>query len=202
MTAAEALAQTTGTRSYEEICEDSRIAVQTGDDAGWRIGDNAVEVTQRYGDHTLADYAREIGKPKSTVYESAQMSQFWLPQVRTELKEDCPNVTRSHMRKVLFMHDPDKARWAVEKCSERGWTVDQFGYILKRYKQLKGIGKPSAARERSATFEAELWRDGDESHEIFLTDIDWRKLIKIADKQDGVKFAVMVTWIENITTEP
>ena len=188
------LAQTTGTRTYEEICEDSRIAVQTSDDAGWHIGDNAIEITQRYGNHTLADYAREIGKPKSTVYEAASMSNYWTTQVRTELAEECPNVTRSHMRKVLFMHDPDKARWAVEKCSERGWTVDQFGYILKRYKSLKGIkGKPDTPQTVRVTFEAAGWNAGIANIGVFLNTDDLEPF-RNAVSHDGVTVEVTVTY--------
>lgn len=140
-------------RSYEEICEDSRISVGNGDDAAWKIGDNAVEIWLRWGDPnkepdevetdaSLADYAREIGIGKSTVHERKQMAEFWPLHVRTELKETCPNITRSHMRKTLPLHDLETAKWAVEKCSERGWTVDQFGYILHRYRRLKGDVQP------------------------------------------------------------
>jgi hypothetical protein len=142
-------------RSFDEICEDSRIAVSDSDAAAWRIGDNAVEVLARFNELTLADYAREIGKPKGTVAEYRQMSAMYNPRLRSEIADQCPNITRSHMRKVLFMHDPDKARWAVEKASDRGWTVDQFGYILKRYKRLKGIGRAAPPKPVVQTFEVD-----------------------------------------------
>ncbi len=129
-------------RSYEEICEESRIAVGTADDAAWRIGDNAVEVMARYNEVTLADYAMEIGKPKGTVAEYRQMSAYFDEDARAELSEICPNITRSHMRKVLSIKDKALGRSFVEHASMRGWTVDQFGLIMKRYRAMKGIGHP------------------------------------------------------------
>ncbi len=127
-------------RSYEEICEHSKSLGKVGDEAAWLLGDDALEVETRYGERSLDEFAMDIGKAKGTVREYRGMSGFWTPEVRAEIRENCPNVTRSHMRKALPLHNIDKAVWAVKKCGERGWTVDQFGYILKRYRQLTGVG--------------------------------------------------------------
>lgn len=141
-------------RTFDEICEESRTYVDVSDVAAWKIGDNAVEVLERYSDKTLTDYAMEIRKPKGTIAEYRSMSAYFDETARAEIFKTCPNISRSHMRKVLSIKDHALGRWAVEKCSARGWTVDQFGYILKRYKSLKGIGNPPRSTVTRVEFEA------------------------------------------------
>ena len=186
------LAQTTGMRSYEELCESSRILARHGDHALWRIGDNAIEVVDRFGTVTLADYAREIGKPKGTVYEAHSMAVMYNPQVRSEIEDECPNITRSHMRKCLSLHDPDKARSFVEHASMRGWTVDQFGLIMKRYRTLKGIGKPAAPRPVTETFYVTLHSGLGEGVTILVPDHE--RLWETVVQHPGAVVTVSVTW--------
>jgi hypothetical protein len=177
-------------RSFDEICEDSRIAVSDSDAAAWRIGDNAVEVLARFNALTLADYAREIGKPKGTIAEYRQMSAYFDQTARAELTDTCPNVTRSHMRKVLSIKDRAVGRAFVEHCSLRSWTVDQFGYILKRYKRLKGIGRAAPPKPVTATFEAGYDRNG-----IYLTTTeDGYALERLMIDHPAATLQIVVTW--------
>src|SRR5690554_5270033 len=118
------------TRTFEELCEAGRLATADGDAANWLIGDLACEIATTYAEHTLADFAREIGKPKGTVYEARQMSAFY-GSARAEIVAEYPNITRSHMRKCLPLRDIELARFALDKACTRGCTMDQFGYILK-----------------------------------------------------------------------
>lgn len=183
------------TRTYEELCEAGRLAVGSGDAASWLIGDLACEIVTTYSEHTLADFAREIGKPKGTVYEARQMSGFWDPSARAEICDEYPNLTRSHLRKCLPLKDIALARFALDKCSTRGWTVDQFGYILKRYRHMTGITpRPTpraSAPEPLATFEAQA-RKGITNAYVWMAPDDAKTLEDVCRAHPGARITVSV----------
>ncbi len=177
-------------RSFDEICEDSRTYVDVSDVAAWRIGDNAIEVLERYSDKTLADYAMEIRKPKGTIGEYRKMSAYFDKATRDELYATCPGISRSHMRKVLSIKDKVLGRSFVENAAKRGWTVDRFGYILKRYKQIKGIGTPPKPKPVRETFEATILFP---EHDILLEHFDWLKVEQLV-KEHAATVQIVVTW--------
>jgi hypothetical protein len=181
-------------RSYEELCDHARERAAVGDDALWDVGDDACEVETSYGEHNLDDFARNIGKPKGSVREYRQMSKFWTKSERAEILGDCPNVTRSHMRKAMPLKDPVKARWAVEKCSERGWTVDQFGYILHRYRRLKGDAVTKPVPPVRTSFAAAGWNaNRGDFASVFLTANDSTAFCA-ATNHEGATVTVLVEY--------
>lgn len=194
------LTTTTAPRSYMEICEHARMVGNVGDEAAWLVGDDACEVETRYGEHSLDEFARDIKKAKTSVYEYRRMSAFYQPSARAEIREMFPNVTRSHMRKCLPLKDLDRAMFALDKCSVRDWSVDQFGYILHRWRRLRGdVGRPVAPPPQSATFEANGYRlYGKDLATVFVKPED-AIAFRNAVGHEYATVSVVVTWTEKET---
>lgn len=193
---AELTTTNTAPRSYMEICEHARMVGNVGDEAAWLVGDDACEVETRYGEHSLDEFARDIKKAKTSVYEYRRMSAFYQPSARAEIREMFPNVTRSHMRKCLPLKDFDRAMFALDKCSVRDWSVDQFGYILHRWRRLRGdVGRPvTPPPMQSETFEATAQETGPD-----VRVADWFSFRECLRSHPAATVSVVVTWTEKET---
>lgn len=143
--------------SYEACCDNCREAVLEMDSRRWLIGDTASVIKTRYSEHTIEDFAREIGINKSTAYQYCKVAEFYEPSLRRRLLEDMPNITYTYLRDAMRLEDVDLAVEWLERCSTEGWSVDQAahqlaeklggnksnmgtkGDIVRRYKQEDGF---------------------------------------------------------------
>lgn len=111
------------------------LGIQDEDDLTelrWRQGDLAMLIDKRYGDDRLGSYAKAINVPIRTIRHRRQMSRFYENGTRYRFA----NAHYAHYREAMRLETPERALWALEKASQRGWTIERMGMILSRY--LKG----------------------------------------------------------------
>lgn len=110
----------------------------------WHQGDLAGLVEKRYRDDRLGSFAKAINTPVSTIKQRREMSAFYKKDTRYLFA----NLGYTHYRDAKRLGDVDKALWALEKASIRGWTTERMGMIISRY--LKGY-KPNAPAKLADT---------------------------------------------------
>lgn len=117
--------------TYEEICEWGRTAAANIDQGRWLIGDLALEVDKRYGKNTVADFAKQINVPVNRVKEYRTTCKFWQNSVRTDILDNNPVITYTHMRKAMRFKDVSIARRFIDECAGNAWTVERAGIEIK-----------------------------------------------------------------------
>lgn len=127
-------------QTYEEICDHSREVVGEIDERRWIVGDDALLIDTKYGEHTMDDFARDIGMNKSTVKGWKRVCEFYPKSIRGNLFEGYPNLTYSHMKDALRLKDLDEALVWLEQVSSEGWGPDKASHELT----LKLGEKPQA----------------------------------------------------------
>ena len=121
-----------GSLSYEEICDHSRQYVEEIDHKRWIVGDDACAIDTKYGDHTMQDFARDVGLNKSTLAGWKRVSEFYPDSIRRKLLGELANLTYSHYKDALRLKDLDEAVKWLEKVNDLGWSPDQASYELTK----------------------------------------------------------------------
>lgn len=116
--------------TYEEICDLCREANHEIDDRRWLIGDHALLIDKKYGDHTLDDFSRDIGMNKSTVRGWRRVADFYPESVRRNILNAFPNLTYAYFKDALRLKYLDEAIQWLERCSSEGWSADQASHEL------------------------------------------------------------------------
>jgi len=124
--------------TYESICDECRELVGQIDLRRWRVGDRAILIEKQYGEHTLDDFARDIGMNKNTVYGWRRVAEFYPEVVRRTILNAFPNLTYAYYKDALRCGDLDLAITWLEKVSAEGWSADQAAYKLTVARE-KGI---------------------------------------------------------------
>ena len=156
--------------TYESCCDYARAQGEELDARRWIIGDVANTVMERWQERTVSDFARDIGQPKSTVYQWAKVSLFYENSLRCRLLDNYSNLTYSHLRDALRLNDVDAAVAWLEAVSDNGWTVDEAtrrlteqlgretveqvpGEVVRKYTQEDGLYLVVKVTDDSAGFE-------------------------------------------------
>ena len=125
MTNTATLSATTRDDDYESLCERARLAGGSIDDAKWQIGDIALEVSTRYGEKNLTDFARDINRSRSSVYDYRRVSNRYDPYVRN-MYADSPNISWSHFQRAAKAPTLDKSLEWLELAANETLTVDDL----------------------------------------------------------------------------
>jgi len=131
-----------GVLSYEEICDHSRDKIEKMGLDRWAIGDDAALVDTKYGEHTMEDFARDIGGNKSTIAGYYRVSKFYPNIIRRKLLDNLPNLTYSHYKDALRLTDLDAAIAWLDEVAQAGWSPDKASYELTQ-RLGKDDDKPS-----------------------------------------------------------
>jgi hypothetical protein len=102
---------------WEEAVIEGIQARQQGDGTNWRIGDLALQMETRYGEHTLETYAEAIGVEYSTlrVYKAVSAAYEFVTRVT--------NVPWAHYREIYSRED--RLDW-LKKAAEGNWSRSQM----------------------------------------------------------------------------
>lgn len=130
--------------NYEDLCNFCRQLVFEVDTRRWQIGDAALEIESHYGEHTLADFARDIGANQSTIRGYKRVSAFYAQAFRRNLLEEYPNLTYTYFRDAVRLNDIDLALEWLEEVSAQGWTADD---AARRLTEKLGRQSPQASIE-------------------------------------------------------
>lgn len=117
-------------KTYEEICDHSREVVGEIDSRRWVVGDDALLIETKYGEHTMDDFSRDIGMNKSTVKGWKRVCEFYPEKIRRNLLEGFPNLTYSHFKDALRLKILDEALLWLEEVSSEGWGPDKASHEL------------------------------------------------------------------------
>ena len=117
--------------TYEECCDICRELVIDIDNRRWIVGDYALHIDTHYGQHTMEDFARDIGMNRSTVSNWKRVSEFYPNPFRAEQIERNPNLTYTYFRDALRLGDDKQiiADW-LEEVSYNGWSADEASHKL------------------------------------------------------------------------
>lgn len=118
--------------SYESICDYARARSEKLDLLRWRLGDCANLIAHKYSEHTILEFAKDIGQHKSTVYQYAKVAAFYKPRLRRRLFRLFPNLSYSHMRDAMRLKDKKTAVTWLKQCSDNGWTADESARNLTK----------------------------------------------------------------------
>jgi hypothetical protein len=150
-------------QSYTELCELGRALRQSKDDAQWGLGDLALLVETRYGERTIADFAREVGVSKSSLYRYRNVAAFYALPGREELLTRWPSsvITYSHYCEAMKLEDMAAAVDVLEFAALGGeafssgearqsgspFSVDELAYevSLRMRDNNGGAEKPTKA---------------------------------------------------------
>lgn len=116
--------------TYEEITDECREVVGRMDVGRWIVGDRALLIEKQYGEHTLDDFARDIGLNKKTVYGYRTVSDFYPEILRRSILNAFPNLTYTYFKDAIRLKDLEVAIEWLEEVSANGWTADQASYEL------------------------------------------------------------------------
>lgn len=134
--------------SWEELTEAGRISVGDMDKLRWYQGALANRVVKLFVrpnagddtelDHTMKEFAKDIGEPYKTICQRRQMDAFYLQSTRENFLAVHPNLTYTHLRHAMRLLYVGLAYAFLETASDEGWTTDQTG--LEVGKMLGGGG--------------------------------------------------------------
>lgn len=141
--------------TYEEICDECRQVVVRMDAARWVVGDRALLIEKQYGEHTLDDFARDIGLNKKTVYGYRTVSDFYPEILRRSILNAFPNLTYTYFKDAIRLKDLEVAIEWLEQVSTEGWTADQASYELTDRIATLGSGNLEDTREERDTSDAD-----------------------------------------------
>lgn len=131
----------------------------------WRQGDISTRLEKSYGENVLAKYAGEINVNTSTLRQRRNMSNFFPSNSRAV----GDNLGYTHYREGMKLGSLDKAIWALEKCSAKGWPVWKFAQLLNR---MLGEKKQHESVQGEIVG-VSIW-DGDSvAIDVIVKDVDW-----------------------------
>lgn len=156
--------------SYEELVENCRIAREDIDKNRWLVGDTALFVETAYGEHTLEDFAREIGANQSTVKGWKRVAKFYPNSIRAELIQSNPNLSYTYFKDALRLETLEAAIEWLADVSSMGYSADEASRRLTE--KLGRKRQESAEGEITGVY---IW-DGDTVNiDIVVKDAEWIK---------------------------
>lgn len=111
--------------TWDELCERGRLITSKEENYRWRLGDLAKHIDKTYRDKGLEDFAREIGKAKSSVYQYAAVSRMFPQIIRRRIQKDCPTLTYTYFRDAKRLKDRKLAVAWLYEVADSGWTADE-----------------------------------------------------------------------------
>lgn len=111
--------------TYEAICDYARERSEALDRLRWRLGDCANLIERKYGEHTTADFARDIGQHKTTIYQYAKVARFYPKSLRRRIFASFPNINYSHMRDAARLGNRHEVLDWLTEVSDNDWTADE-----------------------------------------------------------------------------
>lgn len=170
------------TDSYEGICDRCRDLSDQIDLRRWEIGDYALLIEMKYGEHTADDFAKDIGCNSSTVRNWKRVAKFYQQPFRAEQIEKNPNLTYTYFRDALRLGDDKQivADW-LEEVSYYGWSADEAARKLTE--RLGHKTYESAEGEITGVY---IWDGESVTVDMIVKDAEWIKpgtkvTIKIKD---------------------
>lgn len=131
--------------TWDELCERGRLLSKKDDEYRWRLGDLAKHVDRHYRDKGIEEFAKEIGRNKSTVYQYSAISRMFPKSLRRRILRECPNLTYTYFRTALRLKDQKQATAWLYEASDNGWTADESARKLTE--RLKRIPRESMEGE-------------------------------------------------------
>lgn len=112
---------------YADATSMGSSAREDKDMSRWRLGDIALTVEKRYGENSIAQFAKDINESVTSVEEYRTTCRFWTRSVRAEFLE-IPVLTYSHLRSAKRLYDKfgmDGVRDFLYKAADNTWTTEQ-----------------------------------------------------------------------------
>lgn len=115
----------------------------------WNAGDRARLIVKKYGENSLANYAKKVNRKYRTLALYRQVATFWDDEIcnRVQILAECKNVTYSHFREAARLHKLKDATYeqalvlatkAIYDWNDNSTTVDAAAV------QITGmLGKPA-----------------------------------------------------------
>jgi hypothetical protein len=99
---------------WEELISAGIEARQASDQTRWKLGDLALQVDSRYGEHTLEQYAKSIGVPYDSLRRYRDISKAYEAATRVA------SLSWTHHR--VMAAEPDRLEW-LKRAVEAGWSA-------------------------------------------------------------------------------
>ena len=125
---------------------DARKAMDTG---RWLLGNYVRQLITYYAEHTIEQFADEVGVDSRRLYEYGVMASFYPMDARESLSE--LDLTYSHYREARRLGDLDQAVEFLKTIALNRWTVRQTQDALKSMKALAGAAIPRMGGEFTTT---------------------------------------------------
>lgn len=119
----------TEVREYQQLVDDGRWERWSMDHAQVRLGNLARELDVVSGNHTIEEFAKDIGVGRSTLFGYRQFVRFYPEDtIQKYLTEDSP-ITYTHMREAMHGNDLKAAiaqleHWADDLATPDGATFE------------------------------------------------------------------------------
>lgn len=140
--------------AWDDLCEAGRISVGDMDRLRWYQGALANRVVKLFVrpnaednselDHTMREFAKDIGEPYKTICQRRQMETFYPQSTRENFLAAHPNIVYTHLRHAMRLLDVNLAYEFLAVASAQGWTTDQTGLEVGK---LIGAGTGNGNRE-------------------------------------------------------
>lgn len=132
-----------GERTFDELCEEGRSAMDSLDDGRWTLGELALQIETQYNAHTIEEFAKQVGAEKSRVYEYRKVYGFYADFLPVQkFREETPMLRYSHYRDAMRLKTADKVLDWLNEVNGNGYTVEEA-----RVKLCKRLGKPVPPRK-------------------------------------------------------
>lgn len=117
--------------AYAALTEDAINARQAMDTGRWLLGEYTRMVLDAtvYGQHTIDEFADDIGVDSKRAYEYGAMASYYPPATRESLSE--LKLTYSHFREAKRLKDLDKSIEFLKTVALNAWTIRQTQEALK-----------------------------------------------------------------------
>lgn len=125
-------------RTFEELCDKGRTAMDSLDDGRWTLGELALQIETQYNEHTIDEFAKQVGAEKSRVYEYRKVYGFYsnfLPVQK--FREENMMLRYSHYRDAMRLKTADSVLDWLSEVNDNGYTVEEA-----RVKLCERLGKP------------------------------------------------------------
>lgn len=124
---------------YEEVIAEGMKKRESMDQYRWDIGDLATLVEKRYGDNTIAAFAKAINEDVEKVKDYRRVSAFWKKSVRNDFL-GIETLSYSHFRTAMRLKKKgglDAACAFLDAAASGAWTIERT-----RIEAAKVVGKP------------------------------------------------------------
>lgn len=117
--------------AYAALTEDAIKARKAMDTGRWILGECTRMLMDAavYGQHSIEDFADDIGIDPKRLYEFAGMATYYTPETRISLSG--LNLTYSHMREAKRLKDVNKSIAFLKEVALNVWTIRQTQDALK-----------------------------------------------------------------------